>query len=30
MTDFECQEWRDLNRRVKRYEDAFGVRYSRD
>jgi hypothetical protein len=30
MTEVERQEWRDLNRRVRMYEEAFGVRYSRD
>lgn len=30
MTDVERQEWRDLQRRVRMYEERFGVRYSRD
>jgi hypothetical protein len=30
MTDVESQEWRDLSRRVRMYEETFGVRYSRD
>jgi hypothetical protein len=30
MTEIERQEWRDLNRRVKLYEETFGVRYSRE